>query len=85
MHRFYISSQNISGDKISILDKKIVHHIKDVLRLKVGDEVTIFDGRGNACRSIIEKLLPKTVVAKIEDRQKFIPPEKIRTLSWCST
>lgn len=84
MHRFYCPSQNISSDKIIISDKFQVHHLKDVLRLKVGDEIIVFDGRGNEYRSIIEKVLSKTVMLEIKDRHKFIPVSKLQITVACA-
>ena len=47
--RFFVSPEYISRQEnlIKIIDKKEVHHIRDVLRLKEGVEVTVFDGSGN--------------------------------------
>jgi 16S rRNA (uracil1498-N3)-methyltransferase len=56
MRRFFVPIKNIEGGKISILDKSQVHHIKDVLRLKVKDNLMIFDDRGNEYNCIIEKI-----------------------------
>jgi 16S rRNA (uracil1498-N3)-methyltransferase len=46
MHRFYVA-RGINGDKIFIFDAGQIHHLKDVLRLKVEDEVVTFDDSGN--------------------------------------
>ena len=43
--RIYIEPQSIK-DSIEVKDKKIIHKIKDVLRLKSSDYVYIFDGEG---------------------------------------
>jgi len=62
MPRFFSSSQNISTKKITIKDKKQVHHLKDVLRLQPKDEITIFDEKGNEYRCIIDKLSNKATL-----------------------
>jgi 16S rRNA (uracil1498-N3)-methyltransferase len=59
MPRFFVPSQNISKDKIIVLDKKQVHYIKDVLRLKVRDELVIFDEKENEYTCLLEKLKPE--------------------------
>jgi len=46
MHRFYTPPENIS-EKITINDKAEVHHIRDVLRMKIGQVAIIFDGKGS--------------------------------------
>jgi len=73
MHRFYTTCQNISQDIILISDKNHVHHIRNVLRLKTKEEVVIFDDKGNEYSSIIEKILPKSVIFKIKKRRKSFP------------
>ena len=55
MHRFYVS-QKIVGLSIIISDAGCVHHIKNVLRLQIGDKVTIFDGDGDEHICIITGL-----------------------------
>ncbi len=45
MHRFYID--HVDGNKAIISDSEQLHHLKDVLRLKVDDEVIVFDSLGN--------------------------------------
>ena len=72
MHRLYCPSQNISDNTIIIDNKEQVHHSKNVLRLKVYEEVIIFDAQGNEYRAILEKLLPKAMIFKIKDKENFI-------------
>ncbi|MGB3340679.1 MAG: RsmE family RNA methyltransferase [bacterium] len=47
MHNlFYISARQIKGDHI-VIDKKELHHVKNVLRIKRDDIVWLTDGAGN--------------------------------------
>src|SRR5437899_3521019 len=45
MHRFYISPGNWNPDALSLRDSE-AHHARDVLRMKRGDRVVLFNGRG---------------------------------------
>ncbi len=45
MHRFYIDKPE--GNKAVIADKEQLHHLRDVLRLKVNDKVSFSDSLGN--------------------------------------
>ena len=45
MHRFYISPQNWNPDEL-ILTGSEAHHARDVLRLKSGGRIVVFNGRG---------------------------------------
>jgi 16S rRNA (uracil1498-N3)-methyltransferase len=46
MPRFYISATAWNPDRLA-LDSTESHHAFDVLRMKAGDRVTVFDGEGN--------------------------------------
>ena len=45
MHRFYISPENWNPDAL-VLTNAEAHHARDVLRLKRGDKLVVFNGRG---------------------------------------
>ena len=45
MHRFYILPKNWNPDAL-VLSETEAHHARDVLRLKRGDKVVVFNGRG---------------------------------------
>ncbi|MFC1710001.1 RsmE family RNA methyltransferase, partial [Candidatus Omnitrophota bacterium] len=46
MRRFFCNPQNITSQHIEIQDKKELHHLKDVLRLKPKDRVVVLNGQG---------------------------------------
>ena len=45
MRRFFAAPENIAGTEIT-LDAEETHHLRDVLRLGVGDAANVFDGAG---------------------------------------
>jgi 16S rRNA (uracil1498-N3)-methyltransferase len=45
MHRFYIAPENWNPDAL-VLREGEAHHARDVLRLKQGDKVVVFNGQG---------------------------------------
>jgi 16S rRNA (uracil1498-N3)-methyltransferase len=67
MHRFYLA-QKITGKTTSITDSEQVHHLKDVLRLKVGDKVTLFDSEGSEVGCRIMSLEKKQVNLEVNSR-----------------
>ncbi len=73
MRRFFVPIKNIEDDRIIILDKAQVHHIKDVLRLKVKDNLMIFDDRGNEYNCIIEKITNEVTLGI---KHKSLPSSK---------
>ncbi len=46
MRRFFAPSEMIANGLVQI-DAAETRHLRDVLRLRIGDEVSVFDGRGN--------------------------------------
>lgn len=78
MPRFLISSQNISGSKIKISKPKLIHHLKDVLRFKIGDEIKVFDEAGCAYDVVLEKLSAQALIAKIKEKYLVLAAKKIR-------
>jgi 16S rRNA (uracil1498-N3)-methyltransferase len=84
MNRFFAPSQNIIGDKIVICDKDQAHHIRDVLRLKAGNEIILCDERGNEYKAIIEKISEEGIEFKIKKRNKFIPGQRIKITLACA-
>ena len=65
MHHFYIE-QKIKNGTVSISDVQQLHHIRDVLRLKVGDEATLFDNEGNEYLCSIKKWDKKQAVLTVK-------------------
>jgi 16S rRNA (uracil1498-N3)-methyltransferase len=55
MHRFFIA-QTPNADTIVLSDADQFHHLRDVLRLRVGDEVMVCDARGEECVCSIIRL-----------------------------
>jgi 16S rRNA (uracil1498-N3)-methyltransferase len=76
MHRFYCPTKNIFKDKIIINDLKGVHHIKDVLRLKEKDRLSVFDDSGSEYDGYIKEMSPEAIVIAI--KEKF--PSKKETI-----
>ena len=64
MHWFYIEKSQISEDKIRITGSD-VNHIKNVLRMEVGEHVVICDREGKDYYCEIASLDKEEVIAKI--------------------
>lgn len=69
MYRFYHILQDPSSDTVIVTDKKQVNHLKNALRLKAGEKVCLFDGRGNEYISEVESVLPAKVSFRIRDKR----------------
>ncbi|HPC99830.1 MAG TPA: 16S rRNA (uracil(1498)-N(3))-methyltransferase [Acetivibrio sp.] len=78
MSRFFVNSTNISGDSI-IISGEDVNHIKRVLRLGSGDNITVSDGKGVDYRVEIVNLHESAIETRIIETVKNItePPVEI--------
>lgn len=77
MHRFYVNENQIIEDTIRITGPD-VNHIRNVLRLKQGEQIIICNGQGKDCYCIINKVLETQVEAKIESMQDTASELKTR-------
>lgn len=64
MRRFYASEKNFSQNKIT-LSLEETRHLRDVLRLREGAKVNIFDGAGREFLGEIESISKKETILKI--------------------
>jgi 16S rRNA (uracil1498-N3)-methyltransferase len=58
MRRFYAQKKTID-EKAVLLGEEETRHLRDVLRLKTGDEVRIFDGEGREYSGVVAKISKK--------------------------
>lgn len=66
MSRFFGKSENIGKDTI-IIDGGDYNHIKNVLRMKIGDEITVTGGNNNDYRCTIEGFKNDEVIAAVDE------------------
>ena len=64
MRYFFIKQSDLAGSK-AVVKGSDAHHIKNVLRLKPGDKIGLFDGTGLNYETRIVTLLPKSVEVSV--------------------
>lgn len=64
MSRFYVPKESVKGDSIHISGKE-AHHILDVMRLKLSDEVMVFDGTGKEYLGRVKEVGRKSLSLKV--------------------
>src|SRR4029453_6637702 len=91
MHRFFISPENWNIGTLTLAGPE-AHHARDVLRMRVGEKVVLFNGRGHeitaeivdlgvdkiGLRKLHQAETPPLQCRIVPDRQT--PKEKKRTL-----
>ena len=69
MPKFFTARENITETQI-IIDNEDANHIRKVLRLTVGDEITVCDGRGIDYTAVISEIGKNSIICDIKDSQK---------------
>jgi 16S rRNA (uracil1498-N3)-methyltransferase len=68
MRRFYVNTNQIQDQTVSIIGPD-VNHIKNVLRMKQGEEIVICNGQGKDCYCIINMVSEGEITAQIQSQQ----------------
>jgi len=74
--RCYCPQIRLNQNALRITDPKEIHHIKNVLRLKKGEALTVFDGKGREYHGVIDSLEAQTAVIHVHDvrrNERFRP------------
>ncbi|HEX8397921.1 MAG TPA: 16S rRNA (uracil(1498)-N(3))-methyltransferase [Pyrinomonadaceae bacterium] len=74
MRRFFAAPENFSEKEIR-LNEDESRHLRDVLRLRVGEKVAVFDGAGNEFLCSIEQIERKSVSLLILEKINAPSPE----------
>ena len=74
MRRFYANTASFTADKVT-LGVEETRHLRDVLRLRPGDEISVFDGEGNEFRCRVEVIGKRSTTAIIEAPARPLSPE----------
>lgn len=82
MNRFYVA-QAISGGEAVITDPGQVHHLRNVLRLKPGDQVELFDGAGSEYTGTVLEISRTQARLAVESR-KPLPSGQTRIVVACA-
>jgi 16S rRNA (uracil1498-N3)-methyltransferase len=70
MHRFYFASADFHQKYLTITDINEIHHIKNVLRLKKGSSVQIFNDRNQEATVVIDSFLNQGIKVQIQSIQE---------------
>lgn len=66
LHRFYVPDESLLQEDV-VLSPEESHHAIKVVRLRVGDEVALFDGHGHDIRGRVARLDRREVAVRIEE------------------
>lgn len=76
MHLFYVDPSSVEKSRSLItLDAGDIHHVKNVLRLKVDDEIVASDQTSSVFSARIERLTSREVTARIMGERELKTPK----------
>jgi 16S rRNA (uracil1498-N3)-methyltransferase len=84
MLRFFSPQKNISKDQILITDSSQIHHLKDVLRKKVDDQLEILDEFNNVYECRIKAISKESVTVKINKIRELSVNRKAKIALACA-
>ena len=79
MRYFFIDPSLVTGPEVSITGSE-AHHIKNVLRLKVGDGLKLFDGTGFEYEAAIVRVSATKVTVEIHGKAKAAAPSGVQIM-----
>jgi 16S rRNA (uracil1498-N3)-methyltransferase len=77
MNRFFVNVNQIEDQVIRIVRKEDIHHIKNVLRLRVGERIEVSDGVQWEYEGILGQHEPDGLKVEIINRQPFAREPKV--------
>jgi len=84
MHRFFSPNTDLRQNIISITEQTEIHHLRTVLRLKEGDKVRVFNGRGQEASGPILSCRKDLIEVKTESLESRTGDEKPRIILACA-
>lgn len=76
MRRFFSLGTQIEPGLVVTLEGDEHHHLKNVCRLEVGEQVEILNGKGDIATAVIENVGKKSTSVRLTSCEKLSPPEK---------
>ena len=70
MPHFFISSNSVNKDIITVSDKENFHHIVRVLRAKIGETLLLVDENGTSYKTVIENINSNAITTKVVQTEK---------------
>ena len=84
MRRFFAEPDSFDGATVTLTMDE-TRHLRDVLRLKTGDEVYVFDGAGREFKCIIEEISKKQSKLSIQQETTPASPESPLDMTLAAT
>jgi 16S rRNA (uracil1498-N3)-methyltransferase len=84
MRKIFVPSSAIIDGKITVSDREKAHHIRDVLRLSVDDEIAVCDDKGNQFLAAIAAVAPRLILKLKKKMPASVSENKIMLTVACA-
>lgn len=84
MNRFYFPIRNPNLSVMRLDDRELIHQMKDVFRMRAGDEFVVMDGKGNEYACMLEEFTKNYAQAKILGKKKSLPELSAELSLFCA-
>lgn len=71
MPRFFVAPEQVKAGKVTITGTDVIH-IAKVLRLRVGDLITVLDGRGKVYEAVLEEVSRDEVTCAVIEEKTVV-------------
>lgn len=75
MHKFYCPNLDFTQEETAITASQELHHLRDVLRINAGEQILLFNGKGEDALAKIISISSRQVNVKILSIEKTMPIE----------
>lgn len=72
----FILNQDLSPNRLTILDKGVLHQLRKVLRFQKDERCVLMDGQGLKAEAKVEALNAEVAIFSIEKREMFPAPKR---------
>ncbi|MFB6226002.1 MAG: 16S rRNA (uracil(1498)-N(3))-methyltransferase [Candidatus Paceibacteria bacterium] len=83
-HRFIRDEFDLSGDKLKINDRRLVHQISDVLRMDAGDTIGLCDGKYNEAEGVIRGIDKDEIIVELTNKFENNNEPELDVALFCS-
>ncbi len=84
MHHFIIPHLALAEESVSVSERGLIHQLRDVLKLELGEEIVLGDGDGNEATVKLVDLSPKEAVFQVRSRAENRAVAKRRVILYCA-
>ncbi|MDP2654540.1 MAG: RsmE family RNA methyltransferase [Candidatus Omnitrophota bacterium] len=84
MHRFFCPNADFHVEILTLTDRTEIHHLRDVLRLKAGQGIVLFNGNGEEAEGTLQKVEKDGIEIRLGAIREQPPRRSTRLVLACA-